>query len=593
MSFKIRYLNELLKYEMNIALRVLFCLCFFVNNWFAQQITVSGRVTDTAGKPVSSAQIFIDKSGWGTKADTSGFYKIITKSGTYTFEISALNYQTLSRSVSIPQMTRDFEVNFVLKSDTRELQELTITESKSSNNGLRRLGDVENMAIYAGKKNEVIVLDGVNANLATNNARQIYARVPGVNIVENDSYGIQLGIATRGLNPNRTTEFNSRQNGYDISADPIGYPESYYTPPAEAISRIEIVRGAASLQYGTQFGGLLNFQFKKGNPYKKMEVESRQTAGSYGLFNSFNSVGGQVGKLNYYAFYQHKQGNGWRDNTNFNLNSGYAAVTYALTKNLKIGGELTMMGYLMKQPGGLTDTQFAENPRASYRNGNWFRANWNIPAVHLDYQIAERTKLNVRTYGLIAGRGSIGNIVNPLRDKTDTTARRQLTYDYYHNWGTELRLLHRYSIGQKTSSIVFGGRYFHGNTQRKQGTGFEGKDANFDFPNSGRVDEFDYVFPSHNAAVFVENVLWLSPKWSVTPGFRFEYINSNARGYSVESVTNTVVAGNQKKTRSFPMFGIGVNHAFSEKTEMYFNISQNYQSGQLFRYPGSYAKFSG
>jgi Fe(3+) dicitrate transport protein len=460
--------------------------------------------------------------------------------------------------------------------DTKQLEEIKVKEKKRDINGLRRLADIENMAIYAGKKNEVIVLEGLNANLATNNARQIYSKVPGVNIVENDSYGVQLGVATRGLNPNRTTEFNSRQNGYDISADPIGYPESYYTPPAEAISRIEIVRGAASLQYGTQFGGLLNFQFKKGNPDKKIELESRQTLGTYGLFNSFNALGGQVGKVNYYSFYQHKQANGWRDNTNFNLNSGYGSLTWNVTNKLKIGAELTLMDYLMKQPGGLTDAQFAAAPRESYRNGNWFKAQWSIPALHLDYEISDKTKLNIRTYGLIAGRGSIGNIINPLRDKTDTTSRRQLTYDHYRNFGTEIRLLNRYYLAGKVSSLLTGVRYFRGHTDRKQGSGFEGKDANFDFPNPSDVDEFDYQFSSDNAAVFIENVLWFNEKWSITPGFRVEYIESRSKGYSIEEKTSEVVPGQQRKSRSFPLFGIGTNYAVSSQSEVYFNISQNY-----------------
>ncbi|TLV03188.1 TonB-dependent receptor family protein [Dyadobacter luticola] len=459
---------------------------------------------------------------------------------------------------------------------TKNLDELRVIEKKQNVNGLRRLADVENMGIYAGKKNEVIVLQGVNANLSTNNARQIYARVPGVNIVENDSYGIQLGVATRGLNPNRTTEFNSRQNGYDISADPIGYPESYYTPPAEAISRIEIVRGAASLQYGTQFGGLLNFQFKKGNVDKKVEFETRQTIGTYGVFTSFNALGGQIGKVNYYAFYQHKQGDGWRDNTQFNVNTGYGSLNWDVSEKLKIGGDITLMDYLMQQPGGLTDAQFAENTRASYRNGNWFKAKWYIPAAHVDYAFTEKTKFNLRTYGLIAERGSIGNIINPLRDKTDTTARRQLSYDHYRNWGTELRFLHRYEIFKKTSSLLLGARYFHGRTSKAQGTGAGGKGADFQFSDKSSIDEFDYLFPSHNAAFFVENVLWLTDKWSVTPGFRMEYINTNARGFSIEDKTNEVVPGNQQKTRSFPLFGIGLNYAVSEGSEVYFNISQNY-----------------
>jgi Fe(3+) dicitrate transport protein len=466
--------------------------------------------------------------------------------------------------------------DFTFAQETRELKELQVKEKKNDVNGLRRLADVENMAIYAGKKNEVVVPDNLNANLATNNARQIYSRVPGVNIIENDSYGVQLGIATRGLNPNRTTEFNSRQNGYDISADPIGYPESYYTPPAEAMDRIEIVRGAASLQYGTQFGGLLNFQFKKGDPDKKFTLDSRQTVGTYGVYNSFNAVGGQIGKVNYYAFYQHKQADGWRSNTNLNLNAGYGALTWQLTPKLKAGAELTLMGYLMKQPGGLTDAQFEADPRASYRNGNWFRAQWTIPAAHLDYAFSETTRLNVRAYGLIAGRGSVGNIVNPLRDKTDTTARRQLSYDHYRNFGTEVRLLHRYRIAGKVSSLLTGVRYFQGRTQKTQGSGFTGKDANFNFPDPGKVDEFDYLFPSHNAALFVENVLWLNARWTVTPGFRMEYINTNARGYSIEEKTGADVPGRQSKTRAFPLFGIGVNYAVTEKAEVYFNVSQNY-----------------
>src|SRR5690606_26115464 len=108
----------------------------------------------------------------------------------------------------------------------------------------------------------------------------------------------------RGLDPNRASNFNTRQNGYDISADALGYPESYYTPPMQALQRIEIVRGAASLQYGTQFGGLLNFVFKRGPQDKPFEFITENTYSSFNQFNTFNSIGGTKGRANYYAFYQ-------------------------------------------------------------------------------------------------------------------------------------------------------------------------------------------------------------------------------------------------------------------------------------------------
>src|SRR5690606_34569654 len=209
----------------------------------------------------------------------------------------------------------------------------------------------------------------------TNSSRQVYSRVAGLNIFENDASGLQLGIGGRGLDPNRTSNFNVRQNGYDISADALGYPESYYTPPIEAVGKIQIVRGAASLQYGTQFGGLINFVMKKPVPNKKIELTARQTLGSYGFYNAFTSVSGTVGKLSYYSFFQYKRGDGWRFNSEFDSHTFYSNVNYQATKKMSIGIDFTHMGYLAHQPGGLTDGMFRFNPQQTNRDRNWFKVN--------------------------------------------------------------------------------------------------------------------------------------------------------------------------------------------------------------------------
>jgi len=52
---------------------------------------------------------------------------------------------------------------------------------------------------------------------------------------------------------------NTRQSGYNIIADVFGYDEEYYIPPREAVSRIEMVRGTASSQFGSQFGGMVRY----------------------------------------------------------------------------------------------------------------------------------------------------------------------------------------------------------------------------------------------------------------------------------------------------------------------------------------------
>ena len=363
----------------------------------AQTYQVAGTIKAyETGEAIVGAQIQIDGTNVKAKSYAKGRFVLEQlPPGQYILRIRHPQYQAITDSVSV--LDRDLIIDILLPPRTYNLAEVTIQQEEKTF-GITRLKPVEGFGIYASKKNEVIVLKDVTANLAANNSRQAYAKVVGLNIWESDGAGIQLGIGGRGLSPNRNSNFNTRQNGYDISADALGYPESYYTPPLEAIERIEIIRGAASLQYGTQFGGLLNFRFKKGPSDKKLEFTSRQTMGSFGFFSSFNSLGGSTKRSNYYAFYQYKRSKGWRPNAQLNQHTAHASYQTTLTPKLSIRPEYTFMYYLAQQPGGLTDAQFRDNPNQSIRARNWFKVNWNLFALNLDYQFSSRTKLNSRFF---------------------------------------------------------------------------------------------------------------------------------------------------------------------------------------------------
>ncbi|MGG9971010.1 TonB-dependent receptor family protein [Ferruginibacter sp. SUN002] len=455
----------------------------------------------------------------------------------------------------------------------------TVTVLNGSTQASGKLRQVEGVAIYAGKKTEVINLANINANTATNNARQIYGRIVGLNIWEYDGGGLQLGIGGRGLNPSRVSNFNTRQNGYDISADALGYPESYYVPPTEALERIEIVRGAAGLQYGTQFGGLVNFQLKKGAPDKKYEVVSRQTAGSWGFFNTFNSVGGTVKKLNYYTFYQYKRGDNWRPNSHYDQHAAYLHLDYPLTSKLKITGEYSFMHYLAQQPGGLTDADFENDPSVSVRTRNWFKVNWNLINLSLDYTFNNHTKINMRNYALVAGRDALG-ILNYI-NRPDPGGERDMMSDDYKNIGSEIRLLHQYTMFKKqTSTFLIGTRLYKGLTKRFQGDADAGSGPKFEFEGI-EPDGSGYDFPGNNFSVFSENIFQINDKWSITPGARFEYISTKADGYYYQQmrfVPNVKRFEKKENNRSFVFFGIGSSYKLLNGVEFYANISQNYRS---------------
>jgi Fe(3+) dicitrate transport protein len=548
------------------------------------QVRLEGKVFSAEDSThVRACLVHLDNGKYSTTTNQDGyFYFGAVEPGTHVLHFTNADYKYRSQSVVVSN--EPVAIVVYLEPRLETLEEITVTDA-SQGFGFTRLRSVENLGIYEGKKSEVIIPEQLVANLAANNARQVYARVAGLNIWENDGAGIQLSIGGRGLDPNRTSNFNVRQNGYDISADALGYPESYYTPPVEGVGKIQIVRGAASLQYGTQFGGLINFVMKKPAEGTPLEIVARQSGGSYGFYNTFTSVSGTDKKLGYYAFYQYKRGDGWRANAAFDNQTAYAHVQYALREHTKIGLDVTHMDYLTQQPGGLTQDMFEDDPRQSNRRRNWFKVNWNLLALHIDHRFNQRSEMNIRLFGLSAYRYSVG--FRPNRVATvDDNSERDLIKGNFENWGAEARYLRHLEIGKRPVAWLTGVRYYHGYNRSRQGVGTTGAGADFTFVNPDTYITYDYRFPNRNAAAFSEVAIYLHEKFSVTPGVRYEYINTVGDGYygtiyrdlagNVIEITRT----NERRTdkRQFVLGGIGLSYKPVPALDVYANLSQNYRS---------------
>ncbi len=564
------------------------------------QYRINGVVVDQNNGPIVNAEVYNRITGeQELTADDGSFEFTDLKKGEHIIVVFSHDHKILEKQVSVE---KDVSLNIVLDPLEEELSEVLIVQRKERVFGLKQLRPVEGTAIYAGKKSEVVLLENTLGNLAANNARQIYAQVAGLNIYENSVGGLQLNIGGRGLDPNRTANFNTRQNGYDISADVLGYPESYYTPPAEALSEIQVVRGAASLQYGTQFGGLLNFKMKKPNPKKKIELVSRQSLGSYNLFTSFNSLSGTINKFSYYTYFNYKKGDGFRPNSNFDSKNVYANLGYQFSDKTKLTGEFTYLKYLAKQPGGLTDTQFETNPDFSNRTRNWFEVDWKLFSLKLEHSFSKKTDFSLNLFGLDASRRALGFRGNPkdlnsnpilAPDEMDIDGNfitpRDLIVGNFKNFGAEARLLSRYNLFGEESVFLIGSKFYKADNDARQGPGSLGTDANFNFQNQAFPDyanQSTFDFPNLNVAVFGENIFTITDKISVTPGIRFEYIKTEAQGVYREvnfdnagnEIQNEIKEDNQALERSFVLLGIGSSYKITNSIEAYANISQNYRS---------------
>jgi Fe(3+) dicitrate transport protein len=553
--------------------KVLFAFVLLVNfSSLAQLGSISGLITTELNEPLPGASITLAGTVRGVQTNAKGTYILKgLKPGQYTIQVSFVGYRTSKREVNIKEGKQQ-EVNFTL-SDVTELQGVSVT-AQSGVKGNSFLPQVNEYTITAGKKNEVILLDNLQANLAMNNSRQIFSRTPGISVWENDGSGIQLGVASRGLSPNRSWEFNVRMDGYDITPDPMGYPEAYYTPPMEVVDRIEIIRGASSLQYGPQFGGLMNFVLRKPDLSTKLVVESQNTTGNNGLFSSFNYVGGTAGRLSYTTYYQKRLGNGWRQNSYFNTDHSHGEVSYALSNKLKVGAQLTYMYTQSQQAGGLTDTEFAQNAQQSKRARNWFSNPWFIYALTADYVISADSKLSLKYFGTTAERNSIG--FTKAITEVDPMGNRQVDRDFYQTNGLELRYLVDYKLGSWKNTVASGLRYFSGEIKRKQlGVGSNGNGMDFDIQG---LYTRDLIFHNTNYAAFAETILRPSERLLMTIGARLEQIETHMMGQSGLSSSGTPLAATPNtRERSFVLLGAGAEYKVSSGTKLYTNIAQAYR----------------
>ena len=565
--------------------KIIFYLLFFGAYLSQAQNKVFGKI-EVEDNLLSIEGVFIydGNNKFLTSTDKEGYYEFLTSKNKMNLIYLLVGSQFIEKEIDIMPNT---EINIFFKKQTKVLSEVIIKGQKIKEFQLKRLKDVEGTSIYAGKKTEVILVDQSMANLASNNARQIYNQISGLNIYQNDDAGLQLHIGGRGLDPNRTSNFNTRQNSYDISADVLGYPESYYTPPAESLREIQIIRGAASLQYGTQFGGLINFILKEPTN-KNFELITRNSVGSNKLYTNYTSMSGKKKNFSFYSYYNYKKGDGFRDNSIYNSNNFYIHVNQKISNKIKVSGEVSYLKYLAQQAGGLSDRMFNLDPLQSNRERNWFELDWLLYNFKLDHKLKNNDNLSFSFFGLDAARNTLGFRSNRV-DQVDPLSERDLIKGNFNNYGFEVKFLNNYKLFNRKSVFVIGGKYYRSKTTSNQGPGSKNSDADFNFylnkyPNY--TNQSNYIYPNKNFAFYGENIFYLNDKISFTPGFRFENIITKSEGSYKQInldgagnvIYNNTVFEKRDNRRSFLLLGLGSSFKLKNNIELYTNISENYRS---------------
>ncbi|NRA94123.1 MAG: carboxypeptidase-like regulatory domain-containing protein [Psychroserpens sp.] len=153
---------------------VILIVCF-IGLITSAQGKVSGYVTNSdTNDVIQNVEVFDKSTGLLTTSDAKGYFEFTTTKTELTLVFFATEFQILEQIIEVTETTT---LNIVLTPLKEELSEVVINARKAKVFELQRLNDVEETAIYAGRKTEVVKVDQSMANLATNNASKSHLQL--------------------------------------------------------------------------------------------------------------------------------------------------------------------------------------------------------------------------------------------------------------------------------------------------------------------------------------------------------------------------------------------------------------------------------
>ena len=318
---------------------------------------VSGRVIDTSQSAVPGAVVQLRPldTAQGPRtaiSDAEGRFQFDTVApGNYDVVVDAEHFSTSRQTVRVS--TNAIQIVATLEpgrfSETMSVVGARLGDSPAT---LRRLPGVLN-----------VVDASTLANAQVFTATEALRKVPGVNVRDEEGFGLRPNIGIRGLNPTRSAKVLLLEDGVPFTIAPYGDNASYYHPPIERFESIEVLKGSGQIAYGpVTIGGVVN--------YLTPEVPERTTGlvrlafGSRDYANLSGYAGTMKGRFGASLDYMRKQGEGARENVHSRLDDVTGKIQWLVSEDHTLVvkgnfyGENSTVTY-----SGLTEAEYADDPR--------------------------------------------------------------------------------------------------------------------------------------------------------------------------------------------------------------------------------------
>ncbi|MBX7221187.1 MAG: TonB-dependent receptor [Blastocatellia bacterium] len=340
-----------------VVLLVVSCGVGFSQN---QKNVLTGRVLDDSGATIGGAKVRLIQK-------TIGFEKTVLTDGSglfvfeqvqpndYVLTVMADHFAPSRQQVSVKEGTTATSIEVMLHPGTfsQDITEVTA----------RIAGNPETIERIPGA---VEILDQKTLESSRLfNFNEALRKVTGLNVREEEGFGLRPNIGIRGLNPTRSTKVLLLEDGIPLTYAPYGDNASYYHPPVERYESIEVLKGSGQIVYGpVTVGGVLNYVTPM--PPGKRSGTVTLTGGNRDYFNGNINYGWNWRNTGFYFDYLRKQGEGARVNIRHGLNDLlFKSVTTFNSRN-----SLTLKGNFFNEDSqvtysGLRLDEYLKDPRSN------------------------------------------------------------------------------------------------------------------------------------------------------------------------------------------------------------------------------------
>lgn len=335
-----------------------------IANWTFAQNSLSGRILDASGLPILNTYVFLENTSHGTLVDVKGNWTLDgIPSGPYILVVSSEGYSSIRKEINV---SGNNHFDLQVEENLNSLPQLVI-ESYTLSLGKQGISELPGSVDYIGPQ-ELKVYQHSNIN-------NILKTVPGVNIQEEEGFGLRPNIGLRGSGLERSSKITIMEDGILAAPAPYAAPSAYYFPTVGRMNGVEVMKGSSQVRFGPfTTGGAINFISTPipGQFLGKVSI----SAGNFGyrsvqtsIGNTYKNVGFVIESFNYGAdgFKELPSG----DNTGFVKNDYQAKVRFNTNASAKNYQSITfMLGQTNEDANetylGLSDDDFEQNPFARY-----------------------------------------------------------------------------------------------------------------------------------------------------------------------------------------------------------------------------------